>query len=148
MRAARPRADLVARDHRAERHAAGDTFGRAENVRFDTPVFAREHFAGAAEAGLNLIEYQENSVFSAKLLKHRQEFRRRHNVTTNTFYRFDENRRHFVRLDLVAKSNLLQHIHALDATGSMLQLIRTTLAESIGHVMHAGNQRSELGAMG
>src|SRR5438093_11426962 len=148
VRAARPGADLVTRDHSAKRHATGNSFCRAENVWLNAPMFAGEHSAGTAEAGLNLIEHQENAVFSAKFLEHRQVFRRWYHVSALTLDRFDKDCRHFFRPHLVAKQHLLQHTDALDTTGRMFQLVGATVTKAVGYVMHAGNERSEMGAMG
>src|SRR4029434_5637856 len=85
---------------------------------------------------------------SAKLLEHRQVFRRRDHISALTLDRFDKDCRHFSRAHLVAKQHLLQHTDTLDATGRMFQLIGATVTKAVGHVMHAGNEWSEMGAMG
>src|SRR5688572_8622660 len=115
MRAARPGADLRARDHGAERHTAGYALGGAKNIRLDAPVFAREHFSRAAETGLNFVGHQKYAVLSAKFLEHRQILRRRHDVAAFTLDRLDENRRHFFRSNFITKKHLFYHANAFNA---------------------------------
>ncbi len=147
MRAARPGADVRAGDHGAERHAAGNAFGRAKDIGLDAPMLAGKHFSGPAEAGLNFVGNQENAVVSAKLLEHRQIFRRRHHIAAFALNRLDENRRHLFRPNLVTKKGVLDHAHALDAAGAVREMVGTTMAKAIGNMMDAGNQRPEMGAV-
>ena len=53
-------------DDRAQGEAVGDSLGQAEDVGVDAPVFAGEELAGASEAGLNLVDHEQNAVFIAE----------------------------------------------------------------------------------
>src|SRR4029079_7499301 len=103
MAARRPGADFSARDHRTQWHAAGDTLGGANDVPLEAPMFACEHFTGAAEAGLNLVDNKKNSMFSTEVLKHRQIFRGRYDVASLALDRLYEDAVECVRGRLVQK---------------------------------------------
>src|SRR5215211_2959635 len=48
--------DLLAQHDPAQRQiCAGDAFGKADDVRLDSPVVQREPFAGTSEAGYDLV---------------------------------------------------------------------------------------------
>ena len=89
----------LAGDDRAERHAAGDALGQADDVRLDAPVLDGEHLAGAAHAGLHFVGDQQDAVLVAQLAQLAMELRRRHEVAAFALDRLDEDRRHFVRRD-------------------------------------------------
>ncbi len=91
MRARFPIHHAFARDHRAERHAAGDSFCDAENIRLDSGVIAGPPFSGAAHAALHFIGYQHNSVLARDALQLAQKFRRRGNVSAFALHRLNEN---------------------------------------------------------
>src|SRR6185437_14245534 len=53
--------------------AAGDTLGGRDQVGHDAFVLAREPVAGAAEAGLDLVGDEDDSVLTAEIGQSRQE---------------------------------------------------------------------------
>ena len=65
--AARPEAvrDLFARQHRAERQASAQGFGKRHNIRFDAEMFIAEEFSGSSHAGLHFIEDQQQAALIA-----------------------------------------------------------------------------------
>src|SRR5690349_14312274 len=105
MAARRPGADFSARDHRAQWHAAGDTLGGANNVRLEAPMFACEHFTGAAEAGLTPADNQKRSILSAAVLTPRKILRGRYDVASLALDRLYEDRREFVGRHFVPKQS-------------------------------------------
>ena len=68
-------------------------------------MFACEHFTGAAEAGLNLVDNKKNSMFSTEVLKHRQIFRGRYDVASLALDRLYEDRCEFVGGHFVPKQS-------------------------------------------
>jgi hypothetical protein len=59
----------------AEREAAADALGDRHDVGRDARPFMGEELAGAADAGLDLVEDQQQAVFVAELAKRLHEFR-------------------------------------------------------------------------
>src|SRR4029077_13127046 len=131
MSPARPRTDLVSGDHRAQRHSTGDAFRDTKNIRFDSPMLAGEHLAGAAKTRLNFVSDQQDPVAPAEILKHRQIFGRGHDVTSFTLNRLDKNSGHFVGHHFIAEE-FFQSAEAFDPVWNM---------------MNSGNQRRKLRAM-
>ena len=79
-------------------------------------MFAREHFTGAAETGLNLVDNEKNSMFSAKVLKHRQIFWRRHDVSSLALNGLDEHRRNFLGEDFMLEENFFDDPNGFEST--------------------------------
>src|SRR4029078_7303571 len=48
--------------------AAAKSLGESDDVRLEVPVFEAEHFAGATESGLDLIDNEEGAIFATDLL--------------------------------------------------------------------------------
>ena len=60
--------DLVAREHGRDRvDAAAERLAQDDNVRLDALVVAREHLAGACQAGLDLVRDEEDVALAAQL---------------------------------------------------------------------------------
>ncbi len=59
--------DLRLRDQPAHRDAAGQRLGQRHDVRLDVPVLVGVPLAGAAHAGLHLVEDQQQAVLVAQL---------------------------------------------------------------------------------
>ena len=57
--------DLGPAEHARERQAAGDRLGDRDQVGLDVVVLDREELAGAAEAGLHLVDDQDDPVVVA-----------------------------------------------------------------------------------
>ena len=95
---------------------------------------------------MNLVDDKKNSMFSAEVLKHRQIFRRRHDISALALDRLDENRRDFLGKDFMAEENFFDDLNRFESAYLRLLLIGAP-AERIWHVMHAGNQRSEMRAV-
>ena len=67
---------LRAADAGGERKAAGEGFAQANQVGHHAAVFAGEPAAGAAKAGVNLVEDEQGAMFVAQPAEQRQEGRR------------------------------------------------------------------------
>ncbi len=72
------RTDFVGGQHRREREATADAFGKRHCIRFDVLVFIREQAAGASHAGLHLVKQHQAAVFGAKLAHRAEVTGRRH----------------------------------------------------------------------
>ncbi len=85
----------AARHDEPDGQAGTEPLREGHDVRRDAPVLAGKHFAGAADSGLHLIEYQQDAVPVAQVAQSLQKAIRRHQVTALTLNRFDEDRGHF-----------------------------------------------------
>ena len=88
--------DLRAAEHAGERQAAGDRLRDDHQVRLDAVVLDREHPAGAAEAGLNLVDDQHDAVLVADAANARHELRRADDEAAFALHRLDDDRRHLL----------------------------------------------------
>ena len=77
----------------AHRIAAADSLGDRHDVWRNAQPFIGEQFAGAPDAGLDLVEDQQQSVFVAELAQAAQEFRRQHAHPAFALDRLDQDRR-------------------------------------------------------
>ncbi len=99
MRTLGPGDHLLACHHGAQRHARGNALRRGDDIRLDPKILNRPPLAGAAHPRLHFIGNQQNAVLVAKLAQRREEARRRHNVTTLTLDRFNQDARNFISRD-------------------------------------------------
>ena len=77
MRARRhPGCSLRGRQARANRKTAAKRFCQRHHIRRHAETFIGEQFAGAAHAGLHLVEYQQQAFVIAKLSQGPKECRR------------------------------------------------------------------------
>src|SRR5215831_2338042 len=77
--------DVLRDDTGTEWHiAAADPFGQRQHVWSKVPVFEREAFAGAAEAGDDFVENEQHPILAADRLDRRPVFWRRHDGATRT----------------------------------------------------------------
>ncbi len=106
--AGRPGADALARDDAAQRHAAGDALGRADDVRLHTPVLDGPPASRASHAGLHFVYDQQNAVAVAQLAQQREKAGRRHDVAAFALDRLDQDGGHVFRRDQALEDCLLQ----------------------------------------
>ena len=66
-------ADIAMRDQRRQRHAATETFGQCHDIRRDVRVLETEQSPGAADAGLNFVEDQQQSPLARQVAQTAQE---------------------------------------------------------------------------
>ena len=97
MRTGNPVHDFGLRHGDAQRHAAGNSLGDANNVRLNAGVLNGPPFAGAARAGLDFIGDQQDAVAIANAPQLLHEHGRGDHVSAFTLNRLDENRGHFLR---------------------------------------------------
>ena len=77
----------------AQREAAGDALGHGHDVRFDAPVFDAEPVvAGAAKAGLHLVDDQQPAVTMDDVRDDLEVFGRRGDETADAHDRFGQKR--------------------------------------------------------
>ena len=69
-------ADRLRVGERAHREPAAEALGQAHDVGLDAGVLDREPLAGAAEAGLDLVDDQQRAALAADALRGLQEIRR------------------------------------------------------------------------
>ena len=62
MRSRNPVHYIGARHGDSQRHARGNALGHADDVGMHARVLDRKPFSGAADAALDFVDYQENSV--------------------------------------------------------------------------------------
>ena len=103
----RPRGvhQVRAADAGRKRKAAGERLAEADQIGNHAAVLAGEPFAGAAKAGVNLVENQQRAVFVAKFAEQRQKFRRRNIDAAARLHRLDENRANFFAAENLAESS-------------------------------------------
>ncbi len=126
MAARRPGHDLLPGHHRAQGHPRGDPLGQRDDVGLDALQLGGEHAAGAAHAGLHLVEHQHDPVRVADGAQSLQEPGRRDDVAAFAQHRLDDDGRHVLGGDDVREQV------ALDAAGV-----------AVGGVVHARQQRPE-----
>jgi len=80
-----------------ERHARGDTFGHAYDIRLDAGVLDREPLAGAADAALHFIDNEQDTVPVADATQFLHERRGRDDVAAFALHGLNEDGRNFFR---------------------------------------------------
>ena len=90
-----------------ERHAAGERLRGGDQVRDDAVVLAREHRAGPAEAGLDLVGDEHDAVLVSELLDRLEVPGRRHDEAALALDRLGDDGGDVVRTDL-GEHGLLQ----------------------------------------
>src|SRR5215218_3530751 len=103
-------------ENRADREPAAKTLGEAHDVRRHADLLIAEHLAEAADAGLHLVEREQQAVLVAQLAQRPEEGRRRGANTALALHRLDEDARSLRtdgalhRFD-VAEWNLVEPVH-------------------------------------
>ena len=92
--------DLRLAEHARERQPGGDRLGDRDQVGLDAVVLDREHPAGAAEAGLHLVDDEDDPVPVADRAHAREELRRRDDEAALALDGLDDDRRDVLRRDL------------------------------------------------
>ena len=92
--------DGGATDHPGERQAAGQALGYRHQVGLDAGLLEGEEAAGTAEAGLDLVSDEDDTVLVAQRAQPLEEFHRCRTEAAVALYRFDQDGGHLVRGDL------------------------------------------------
>ncbi len=79
----------------ADRKAAAERLGERHDIRLDADTLIAEQRAGAAHAGLHLVEHEQQAVLVAELAQRPEKRRRRHSNAALAHDRFDQDRRRF-----------------------------------------------------
>ena len=143
VRARRPGVDAAPRDDAAQRDAAGDALGRADDVRLHAPVLDGPPLACAPHARLHLVHNQQDVVLIAHLAQTREETGRRHHVTALALDRLHQDAGHILGRHQALEHHLLQVVDdgvavvLVLGTGHQLRAIRI----GVGHVGHVGDGR-------
>ena len=140
--------DALLRQHRAHRHAAvGQALGDRHQVRRHAEGLRREGLAGAAEAGDDLVEDQQDAVPVADLAQALQVALRRDQHARRAGHRLDDHRRD--------RRRVMQRDQALQVVGQFRAMRRQADAEGIAgdvvgvaQVVDARQQRPEHLAVG
>ena len=82
--------DVGAAGDGGERKAAGQALRHGHDVGLDAGVLEREHFAGAGEAGLDLVGDEHDAVLVAERAQRAQELGRRDVETALPLHRLDD----------------------------------------------------------
>ena len=99
-------------DDAGERQAAGEALADAHDVGLDAVVLARPHRAGAPDAGLHLVDDEQDAVRVAQRAQVGQPAGRRHDVAALALDRLDEDRRHVGRVGELLEQHLLDVVGA------------------------------------
>src|SRR6202030_1341963 len=99
MRARLPSHHAFFRDHRAERHAAGDALGGTKNVRFDPGVFTGPPLPRASYSRLHFVHDKHDSVLPADPLQFLQEKLRRGHISAFSLNRLDDDTRDILGIE-------------------------------------------------
>ena len=86
---------------RGERKSARETLGERHQVGLDARVLDRKHPPGAREAGLDLVDHENDAVLIAEPAERLQELRRRDVEPALAHHRLDDDRRDPRGLDVV-----------------------------------------------
>mmetsp|Transcript_6064 Transcript_6064/g.24216 ORF Transcript_6064/g.24216 Transcript_6064/m.24216 type:complete len:373 (+) Transcript_6064:1199-2317(+) len=140
--------DLLLREDRAHRHAAvGDALGHGHQVGRDAEGLRAERVAGAAEAGDDLIEDQQDAVLVADLAQPLQIALRRNQHAGGAGHRLDD--------DGGDGRGVVQRHEALQVVGKLGAVLGHADRERIARrvmrvadVVHAGQQAAEHLAVG
>ena len=81
---------LVGGEHRADREAAAETLGQRHDVGRHADLLVAEHLAEPADAGLHLVEGEQQAVLVAELAQVAEELRRRRAHAALALHRLDE----------------------------------------------------------
>lgn len=84
----------LARNDAAQRDAAGNALGRADDVRLHTPMLDGPPAPGAPDAGLHFVCDQQDAMFVAQFTQQREEGGRRRNIAAFALDWLDQDRRH------------------------------------------------------
>src|SRR5208282_1129107 len=95
-------------DGDAERHAAGNAFGTADDVRLNISVLNGPHFAGASAARLHFIGHEQNAVLVTDTAQLTQEYGGSGNISTFALHGFNEDRRTLFRRNSGLEDFLLE----------------------------------------
>lgn len=82
--------DCAGRQHRAERETSPKTLGAGDNVGFDVSPFIGEELAGAPDAGLHLVEHQQQAVLVTELAQGSHGVKREHADAAITLHRLEQ----------------------------------------------------------
>ena len=142
MGAARPLGhDGLLRDHHADGQSRAEALGQRHDVGRDAPVLAREHLAGTPDAGLHLVEDQQDAVPVAQRPQAGEEPVRRHEVAALALDRLDQDRGDLARRHVAGEQ------HVLDVVEDGLALVgageQRPVVVRIRHVGHARHRREE-----
>ena len=113
---------LGAGDDAGQRQAAGEALADAHDVGLDAVVLARPHRAGAADAGLHLVDDEQDAVAVAQLAQVGQPARRRHDVAAFALDRLDEDRRHVGWVGELLEQDLLDVVGAGQRRGGAVRV--------------------------
>ena len=89
-------------DDAGQRQPAGQALADAHDVGLDALVLARPHRAGAADAGLHLVDHEQDAVLVAQRAQVGEPARRRHDVAALALDRLDEDRGDVARVGELA----------------------------------------------
>jgi hypothetical protein len=87
------------REDAGERHAGGDPLGQDDDVRRCRGPFGGEEAAGASEAGLDLVDGEQDPVAVGHVAQRREEAIQGRHVAALAEHRLDHERRHVVGID-------------------------------------------------
>ncbi len=94
---------LAAADHGGERQAVGDGLGQGHDVGHDAGVLEAPHLARPCEAGLDLVEDEQDAVLIGQASQALEEARRRRTVAALALDGLDEDGCHVLWRDLVGE---------------------------------------------
>ena len=114
--------------HRADREARAETLGQRHDVGRDAELLVAEHLAEPADAGLHLVEGEQQALLVAERAEVAEELRRRHADTALALQRLDHDAGGLGRdgaLDRgdVAERNLVEALHRRPEAVEMLLVL-------------------------
>ena len=142
VRAGTPRLHEVGpRDHRGQRHAAGDALGGQHDVGLDAPVLDRPHLPGPTRARLDLVGDEQDAVAVAQLAETLEEAVLGDDVAALALDRLDDDGRHLLGRRELVEQHLVEPAQVLDPPERRVEHARQQRAEAGVVLRLRGGQR-------
>ena len=119
---------LVGGQHRADRKAGAEALGQRHDIGRHADLLVAEHFAEPADAGLHLVEGEQQPVLVAELAQLAEELRRRRAHAALALHRLDDDAGglgrdgELERLE-IAERNLVEAVHGRPEAVEMLLVL-------------------------
>ncbi len=131
-----PGHQLLAGNDAADRQAAADALGEADNVGLDVLVLHRPPVAGAARAALDFVDHEQDAVAVAHFAQAGEEAGRGHDVAALALDRFDEDTGNIGRRQHGAEHLVFDIVHDDIAVGLVWWAGQDgTIGVGVGHVI-------------
>src|SRR5580692_8985837 len=127
MRSRLPIHDAGGRKDCAERHAAGNSLGAADDVRLDSGELMCPPLSGAAHAGLHFVGDEHDSVLAANPLQFLQKEVRRNDVPAFALNWLDDYSRDFLRIKEPLENLLFELLENFRAASLRGMAVRATI---------------------